>query len=103
MIKITVFYANGPDARFDMDYYCQHHMPMVQRLCGSAVKGIAVEKGLAGAAPGSVPSFLALGHVLFDSVDAFQASFGQHKQEIIADVPNYTNIQPVIQVSQVML
>jgi uncharacterized protein (TIGR02118 family) len=76
---------------------------MVQRLCGAALKSAAVEGGVAGAAPGSAPSFLAMGHLMFESVEAFQRSFGPHTSEIMADVPNYTNIQPVIQVSEVMI
>jgi uncharacterized protein (TIGR02118 family) len=42
-------------------------------------------------------------HLLFDSVDRFQASFGAHAPEIMADIPNYTNIQPIIQISEVKM
>src|SRR5947208_6779763 len=103
MIKVSVFYANGPEAKFDMEYYCTRHIPLVQRLCGAELKTAAVEEGVAGATPGSAPSFLAMGHLLFESVEAFEGSFGPHASQIVADVPNYTNIQPVIQVSQVMM
>ena len=103
MIKVSVFYPNGPQAKFDMDYYCQRHIPLVQRLCGSALKEVAVDKGLAGAAQGAMPSFVAMGHLIFDSVEAFEKSFGPHTAEIVGDVPNYTNIEPVIQVSEMML
>jgi uncharacterized protein (TIGR02118 family) len=103
VIKVSVFYPNGPQAKFDMDYYCTKHIPLVQRLCGASLKSVAVEKGLAGAAAGSSPGFVALGHLTFDSVDSFQSSFGPHAPEIVGDVPNYTNIQPVIQVSEIMI
>jgi uncharacterized protein (TIGR02118 family) len=97
------FVPNGSGARFDMDYYCLRHIPLVSQLCGSALKGAAVEKGLAGATPGSPPSFLAMGHLVFDSVESFEASFGRHASQIVADVPNYTNTQPIIQLSEIML
>lgn len=103
MIKVSVFYPNGPQARFDMDYYCKRHIPMVERLVGAALKGTAVEKGLGGATPGASPSFLALGHLTFDSVESFQASFAMHFNEIVADVPNYKNTQPIIQLSEIMI
>lgn len=96
-------YPNGSGARFDMDYYCLRHIPLVSQLCGFALKGAAVEKGLAGATPGSPPSFLAMGHLVFDSVESFEASFGRHASQIVADVPNYTNTQPIIQLSEIML
>jgi uncharacterized protein (TIGR02118 family) len=103
VIKVSVLYPNGSGARFDMDYYCARHIPLVSRLCGAALKSAAVEKGLAGRTPGSAPSFLAMGHLVFDSLESFEASFGPHKQQIVADVPNYTNTQPVIQLSEIIL
>jgi uncharacterized protein (TIGR02118 family) len=103
VIKVSVFYAASPGKHFDMDYYCGQHMPLVQRLCGSALKNVAVEKGIAGGEPGSAPKFAAVGHLVFESVEAFQSSFGPNAKEIIADVPNYTNIEPLIQISEIMI
>jgi uncharacterized protein (TIGR02118 family) len=53
--------------------------------------------------PGSAPAYLAMRHLLFDSVEAFQQAFGPHAQAIVGDIPNYTNTQPTIQVSEVKL
>jgi uncharacterized protein (TIGR02118 family) len=103
MIKVSVLYPNNEGSFFDMDYYLSSHMPMVQAKLGAACKGIAVEHGLGGAMPGSSPAFIALGHLLFDSVDAFQKAFGAHAEAIVADIPNYTNVQPTVQVSEVKL
>ena len=83
--------------------YRDRHMPMVQERLGAACKGIAVEHGLAGAAPNSRPQFIAMGHVYFESLEEFQSSFGQHGKEFVADVPNYTNVQPVVQISAVVV
>jgi len=44
-----------------------------------------------------------MGHLYFDSVDAFQTAFGPPSAEILADIPNYTNTQPVLQISDVKL
>ena len=52
MIKVSVMYPSGPDARFDMDYYRDRHMPMVQARMGGALKFYTVDRGLAGGAPG---------------------------------------------------
>jgi len=103
MIKVSVFYPGGDGARFDMTYYCNRHMPLVRELCGAACKGVAVEQGLAGGAPGTGQTYVAMGHLLFESVEAFQASFGAHRAEIVGDVPNYTNIQPILQISEVKI
>ena len=103
VIKVSVFYPRGPEKHFDMDYYCSRHMPVVQKLCGAALKSVSVEQGIAGGTPGSVPSFVAMGHLVFESVESFQASFGPNMDEIVADVSNYTDIQPEIQVSEIKL
>jgi uncharacterized protein (TIGR02118 family) len=103
MIKVTILYPNGEGTTFDMGYYTSKHMPMVQRKCAPACKSIHAEKGLGGGEPGSKPAYIAIGHLTFDSVEAFQKSFGPHAQEIVADVPNYTNSKPIIQISEVTL
>ena len=103
MIKVSVFYPNNEGAKFDIDYYCNKHIPMVRQKLGAACKTAAVEQGIAGATPGSRPAFIALGHLYFDSVEAFQSAFGPHAGPILADVPNYTNTTPVIQIGEVSL
>ena len=103
MIKVSVFYANTEGSKFDMGYYCNSHIPMVQQKLGAACKGAAVEQGLSGATPGSRPAFIAMGHLYFESLADFQAAFGAHAAAIMADIPNYTDIQPTIQISEVKI
>ena len=103
MIKVSVLYPYGDGARFDMNYDLSRHIPMVCEKLGPACKGAAVEQGLGGATPGSHPTYVAMGHLLFDSVEAFQTAFAPHAAEIMGDIPNYTAIQPVIQISDVKL
>jgi uncharacterized protein (TIGR02118 family) len=76
-------------------------MPIVQQKLGPACKRIAVEEGIAGGAPGMPATYVAMG--LLYSTDAFQTAFAPHAQAILADIPNYTNTQPIIQISQVKL
>ncbi len=103
MIKVSVLYPRKDGAAFDMDYYVKTHMPLVRQKVGAALKGIMVEEGIAGGTPGSDPTYVAMGHLLFDSVQSFQDSFGPHADSIMADIPNYTAIQPVIQISEVKM
>ena len=99
MIKVSVFYPNEEGKKFDMSYYCNKHIPMCQEKLGC--KQVAVEQGLAGPAPGTRALFIAMGHLYFDSLEAFQKAFAPHAAAIMADIPNYTNIQPTIQISEV--
>ncbi len=103
MIKVSVFYPNQEGSKFDMGYYCSSHIPMVREKLGAACKGVAVEQGIAGPTPGSPPGFIAMGHIYFESVEAFQTAFGPHAEAIMADISNYTDIQPTLQISEVKI
>lgn len=103
MIRVSVLYPNGDGTKFDMTYYTGKHMPMVRQKLGKACKCVAIDAGVEGAQPGSKPAFVAMCHLEFDSVEAFQAAFGPHATAILADIPNYTNVQPTIQISEVKL
>src|SRR5436309_4945765 len=76
-------------------------MPMVGRKLGAALMSVSVEQGVAGGSPESPPAFVALAHLGFESVPAFQAAFTPHAAEIMGDIPNYTSIEPIIQISEV--
>ena len=103
MIKVSVLYPNGDGKTFDMDYYCNKHVPMVAGLLGDAVKGATVEKGLAGGSPDSPAAYSAMGNLYFSTIDDFENSFGPNADTIMADLPNFTNTEPTIQISEVMI
>jgi uncharacterized protein (TIGR02118 family) len=103
MIKVSVLYPNHPGSTFDMTYYCDRHIPLVRRLLGAALKAVAVEQGIGSMEPGSSPLYLAMGHLSFESVEAFQTAFGPNAAKIVGDIPNYTNTQPTIQISEIKI
>jgi uncharacterized protein (TIGR02118 family) len=102
MIKVSVLYPHKEGAKFDHVYYRDSHMPMVQKTIGPECLSYTVAKGLGGGAPGSPPPFVAYCELFFDSVQSFQTAFGPHAQTIMADVPNYTDIAPTMQISEVV-
>ncbi|GAA3579288.1 EthD family reductase [Snuella lapsa] len=102
-IKVSVLYPNGQGKTFDMDYYCNKHVPMVAGLLGDAVIGATVEKGLGGGAPNQEATYVAMGNIYFETVESFENSFGPNADKIMGDIPNYTNIEPVIQISEVLI
>ena len=103
MIKVSVMYPNGPEARFDDAYYRERHMPMVKRLMGETCKYYTVERALAGGTVDANAPYIAMGHLFCESLDAFQAGFGPHTKEIMGDIPNYTNQKPVVQISEILV
>jgi uncharacterized protein (TIGR02118 family) len=103
MIKVSVMYPHRAGARFDHAYYRDKHMPQVKARMGAYCKYYTVDKGLAGGTPGAAPTYVGMCHIFCDSVEAFQAGFGPHSKEILADIPNYTDLQPLIQISEVVV
>ncbi|EFK10397.1 conserved hypothetical protein [delta proteobacterium NaphS2] len=101
MIKVSTFYPNEEGKKFNMEYYLNKHGVLLQEKLGAALKGVAVEQGLEGATPGSPATYIAMGHLYFDSVEAFQAAFGPHAESIRGDIPNFTDIRPTVQISEV--
>ena len=102
MIRLNILYPNTPGSRFDLDYYLGTHMPMSRRLLGEACQGITLERGIAGAEPDAPPTYVMSCHMLFDSVDAFLAIWSLVGEQLGGDIPNYTDVQPLIQFSEVL-
>jgi uncharacterized protein (TIGR02118 family) len=103
MIKVSVMYPYAAGARFDHDYYRDKHMPMLKARMGDACKSYTVDKGINGGAPGAPPVYVGMCHIFCESVETFQAAFGPHAKEILADVANYTDLKPVMQISEVVV
>lgn len=100
MIKAFVLYPNNPNTVFDLDYYCNKHVPMVAALLGDALLGATVDAGLAGGEPGQAAPYAMISSLSFESMESFQAGFAPHATAIQADVANFSNTAPVIQISE---
>jgi uncharacterized protein (TIGR02118 family) len=78
-------------------------MPLVKARMGSSCRYYTVDKGLAGGAPGALATYVGMCHIFCDSVEAFQHGFAPHAQEIMGDILNYTDVSPVVQISEVVV
>ena len=103
MIKVSVLYPRTAGGRFDHDYYRDKHMPLLKQRMGAHCRSYAIDRGIGGGAAGTEPPYVAMCHIYCDSEAAFLEGFGPHQQEILADVPHYTDIQPVVQISEVVV
>jgi len=96
MIRVSVLYPESEGMTFDMPYYLDSHMPMVRDKLGSALLKDEIWKGIG--APGDQPAtYRVLLHMYFDSPESFNTAFGAHAGTIMADIANYTNTQPVVE------
>jgi uncharacterized protein (TIGR02118 family) len=95
MIRVSVLYAKG--GKFDFEYYASKHMGLVHRLLDSygLIKS-EVDKGM-----GDSP-YAAIGHLIFDNAENMQKGLEAHDPKLAADLPNFSDIKPEFQVSEII-
>lgn len=102
MIKVSILYPNEEGKTFNMKYYSENHMPMVAQLFGESLKAMDIEKGVSGRLPNESPVYTAMGHFYFDKIEDYRNAFGPNAEKILSDIPNYTDIQPTVLISEVI-
>ncbi len=96
MIRLSVFYPKTEGATFDHDYYRDSHVPLCATTWGVGPERYTIDKGVDGPYEAAV-------HFTFESLEALGAAMGSpDTAQVMADVPNYTTIAPVIQTSEVV-
>jgi uncharacterized protein (TIGR02118 family) len=101
MFRIAILYPNGKEKTFDMDYYEKTHMPMMAGFLGENLKFYEIDKGIAGRTPNDEIPFLAIGYFYCYNIDAYNNSIAKNIEAILNDIKKYTNIQPIIQISEI--
>ena len=102
LIKISVMYPYAEGKTFDMAYYETKHMPMVAGYLGANLVKYTIEKGLASGIPNQPLPYMAIGTFYVKSLSEYQAAIAPNRDAIRADFTNYTNVAPVILVSEVV-
>lgn len=101
MIKVTILYPNTPGTHFDFDYYLKVHMPLSIELLGPAMRSVTVERGVSPGAPWPDHAFAAICSFVCDSQQAYEQAFFPHMERLQGDIPNYTDAQAIIQISEI--
>jgi len=102
LIKVSIMYPFAEGKTFDMEYYETKHMPMVAGLLGSNLVKYTIEKGFASGVPNTPLPFMAIGSFYVKDLGDYQAAIGPNRDAIRSDFPNYTNVIPVILVSEIV-
>ncbi|HEY9048438.1 MAG TPA: EthD family reductase [Ohtaekwangia sp.] len=102
LIKISVMYPFAEGKTFNMEYYETKHMPMVAGYLGSNLVKYTIEKGIASGIPNQPLPYMAIGTFYVKNLEEYQAAVAPNRDAIRADFANYTNIAPIILVSEVV-
>lgn len=103
MVKVSVLYPNRPGSHFDVEYYLNFHMPMASKLLGPAIKAISVEIGRNGVTADEPPPFAAICAFTCETLEDFVAAFNPVAADLQGDIPKYTDVTPIIQVSDIRI
>lgn len=101
MYKVAILYPNEDNATFDLDYYQDSHMPMVAGFLGENLHFYEIDEGIAGRTPDTKVPFVAIGYFYVADITAYNAAIQQNIDAIVGDFNNYTNVRPMVQISQV--
>ncbi len=101
MVRVSVMYPQTSGEAFDQAYYFDKHYNLCKsRLGPEGMVSCQFDKGVSNGGKGPAP-YVAIAHLVFNSLEDFQKAMGKHGKEIMGDVPNYTKIQPQMQVNEI--
>jgi len=102
VITVSVFYPKTASSRFDHGYYLDTHTPLLKRLFGPAgMQNLRLLRG-SGSLDGSPAPYEVLAYFDMPSLEKLQNALAQHGPQILGDIANYTNVQPIIQINETM-
>lgn len=102
MIRVTVSYPPHEAFQFDHGYYQNTHARLIRdRLGPHGLIKLEIDQALP-AGSENPPASIAAAHMFFDDLDSFQAAMAAEGKALSADRTNYTDIIPVVVISQVI-
>ncbi|GEM_PF-189891 len=86
----------GEPTQFDIDYYRDHHLTLIMDLYGDSISRFELIK------PAEMPEgmppaqYVAVVNIYIADQSAFDAAQAEHGATLVADVPNFSNVQPMV-------
>ncbi|WP_181869958.1 EthD family reductase [Halomonas sp. DQ26W] len=98
MIEVLVMYANRDGMHFDDAYYLKEHAELIKELLQSyGLNYMRFARGSDSMSPYHAVTYLGI-----DSLDSFKAAIDAIGNRLFEDIPRFTDVEPLIQVSQVV-
>ncbi len=96
---LSVIYPKTAGSTFDHTYYVEKHMPLVNHYWGHhGLRSVQVLRGTGSLGGEAAYELIAL--LDFESREAFLGAAGAHADDVMGDVPHFTNIQPIVQFNE---
>jgi uncharacterized protein (TIGR02118 family) len=103
MVLVSVMYPNRPGSRFDERYYLDRHTALLRRCWeGMGLRDVRLLRGM-GTPDGGPPPYRVIALLSFESAEALQRAVQTHGGEVFADIPRFTDSQPLVQISEALV
>lgn len=104
MVRVHVMYPHREGARFDVEYYAKSHMDLVREaFAGYGLVDVRVDEGVFAGSSRQPPVYTCVGTLTFETLEQYKAAFREKGEPLLADIPNFTDIEPVVQVSEAVV
>ncbi|GAB2539857.1 EthD family reductase [Spirosoma aerophilum] len=101
MVRQTVLYPKTQDSQFDLTYYLEKHIPLVkERLTPFGLIGVDMNEAVV--VGDALPPYAMITGLTFNSIEELNEGMGTQGPELMADIPNFTDVQPLAQVCRVL-
>ena len=99
-ITLTVMYPNTPGSKFDLDYYLESHLDLVGKLWGDNLISARAVKGIGTPDPDTPAPYQVMAILEIESMDVLHQMIEEHGEEVMGDIPNFTDTAPIVQISE---
>jgi uncharacterized protein (TIGR02118 family) len=103
MIRVSFLYPNTKESSFNLDYFLKKHIPATEEVLKPAgLVKVEVDRGIGTPEPDEPVPFSIVEHLMFSNFEEMQTAMGEHSRELMEDVPNFTNVKPVVQINRMI-
>ncbi len=103
MIRVSIYYPNTTASKFNLEYFLTQHVPLVEgRLRPVGLERVEIDEGIATPKPDDPVPFSVVEHLVFNNFEEMQTALGENSEMLMADVPNFTNVEPMVQINRVV-
>jgi uncharacterized protein (TIGR02118 family) len=101
-VTVHVAYPRAEGARFDYDYYVAKHIPLVKAQLGAVgMTAFTASRGMAGRPIEQPPPYFLVATLTFPDEDTLRSALGT-ADEVVADIPNFTDVEPQFVIGTVL-
>jgi uncharacterized protein (TIGR02118 family) len=103
MYLANVMYPNSEGVKFDFDYFRTTHLKMVKESFEPhGLIKLHVQRGISGGSDLPAP-YICIVNLYFESVDGYDEALSRFGKKLGADIPNFTNVKPIRQISEIIV